>query len=284
MPELPEVETVCRGLQTQLPGDVIRQVEVLRRDSIGYPDVEEFCKRLVGHRFVGVSRRGKYILIDLDKNGGLAVHLRMSGRLIVGQAKDRKGSFLRVRILLASGRELQYEDMRVFGRLWYKPSDKRFDQVIPTLAELGVEPLSGLTGASLKNIFSKRKQAIKSALMDQRLLAGIGNIYADESLFQARIHPLRAAGDLKVDELDRLALEIPRVLRKAIENRGTTLRDYTDSEGVNGNYQNRSWVYGRTGEKCRVCREQIQRLKIAGRSSHFCLICQPAKKVRKKSR
>lgn len=277
MPELPEVETVCRGLNLQLPGTTIKKVEVLRTDSIGYPSVKEFCRRVVGHRFESVSRRGKYILIALDEDAGLACHLRMSGRLLVVDKKAPPGKFLRVRIVLDDGRELRFEDMRVFGRIWYKPAAISFAEVIPTLAELGLEPLDGMTAQTLSDAFKGKKQPIKSALLDQRLLAGIGNIYADESLFRSGIHPLRRAGELNCADLDRLAIEIRKVLKSAIKHRGTTLRDYTDSEGVNGNYQNKACVYGRTGLACRVCKGTIERVKIAGRSSHYCLKCQPLK-------
>jgi formamidopyrimidine-DNA glycosylase len=286
MPELPEVETVCRGLQLQLPGAIISEVDVLRDASIGYPSVDEFIEQLQNHRFESVARRGKYILINLDRGAGLACHLRMSGRLLVMDEKKPAGKFLRVRIGLKGGRELRFEDMRVFGRLWYVPAGKTFIDVIPTLGELGVEPLDEMSGAILVNLFANKKQAIKSALLDQRLIAGIGNIYADESLYQSGINPLRPAGSVKKAELDKLATEIQKVLKLAIKNRGSTLRDYTDSEGVNGNYQNKAGVYGRAGQACRTCKNPIERIKIGGRSSHFCLKCQPVKpmKTAKKTR
>lgn len=281
MPELPEVETVCRGLQMQLPGAFVSEVDVLRDDSIGYPAVEEFIDQLAGHRFESVVRRGKYILINLDGGAGLACHLRMSGRLLVIKDTKQPSRFLRVRIGLKDGRELRFEDMRVFGRLWYVPAGKTFIDVIPTLGELGVEPLDEMSGVLLGNLFAGKKQPIKTALLDQRLIAGIGNIYADESLYQAGINPLRPAGTVKKAELEKLAGEIQKVLKRAIKNRGSTLSDYTDSEGVNGNYQNKAGVYGREGLACRTCKRAIERVKIAGRSSHFCLTCQPIKTSRK---
>ncbi|HEY9776474.1 MAG TPA: bifunctional DNA-formamidopyrimidine glycosylase/DNA-(apurinic or apyrimidinic site) lyase [Planktothrix sp.] len=277
MPELPEVETVCRGLQKLIIGDTICDAKVLRSDSIGYPDPAKFASKIRGHKIERVYRRGKYILIDLDRAAGMAVHLRMSGRLMVVDKKAPPERFLRVRMSLASGRDLRFEDMRVFGRIWYVPPGKTFEQIIPSLAELGAEPLEKLTGKSLGEVLRGKKQPIKSALMDQRVLAGIGNIYADEALFGSRIHPLRQAGDLRDHELDELAKVIRSVLESAIERRGTTLRDYVDADGVNGNYQHSAWVYGREGEPCRVCGLQIERTKIGGRSSHFCVECQPAR-------
>jgi formamidopyrimidine-DNA glycosylase len=201
----------------------------------------------------------------------------MSGRFLIVEKNRPANRFLRVKILLESGRELHFEDMRVFGRLWFVPSGESFEDVVPTLGELGIEPLTELSAKTLAALFQGRKQSVKGALLDQRNIAGIGNIYADESLFQAGIHPARAAGTLKRAELTRLAETVKEVLNRAITLGGSTLRDYTSSEGVNGNYQQQSWVYGRTGEQCRNCGKKIERMKIAGRSSHFCPTCQKTK-------
>lgn len=309
MPELPEVETVKRGLQVALAGDAIVAVEVLRDASIAFPDVDDFISSLPGHKFGQVLRRGKYLLIELDRGAGLACHLRMSGRLLVRQGSEsaakasktngtiratkatkttikaantakttRAPQFLRVRIMLASGRELHFEDMRVFGRLWFKPKGKTFEDVIPSLLQLGVEPLESLTSAYLRTAFKGKNQAVKTALLDQHILAGVGNIYADESLFLSGIHPTIAAGKVSEEQLIKLVENVQLVLSRAIESGGSTLRDYTDSSGVNGNYQNLAWVYGREGEPCRQCSSLIERIKLNGRSSHFCIQCQPLKR------
>ncbi len=305
MPELPEVETVKRGLQSALAGDAIVAVEVLREASIAFPDVDAFIAALPGYKFGQVLRRGKYLLIELDRGAGLACHLRMSGRLLVREvgessAKSSKRSatttatkklartaktirepqFLRVRIMLASGRELHFEDMRVFGRLWFKPKGKTFEDVIPSLLQLGVEPLESLTSAHLAAAFKNKNQAVKTALLDQHILAGVGNIYADESLFLSGIHPTIAAGKVSEEQLIKLVDNVQLVLSRAIESGGSTLRDYTDSSGVNGNYQNLAWVYGREGEPCRQCYSLIERIKLNGRSSHFCIQCQPLRRKR----
>jgi formamidopyrimidine-DNA glycosylase len=286
MPELPEVETVCRGLRNKILKDTIQAVEVLRIESVGHPSWKEFARKLPGHVIENVRRRGKYILIDLDKKAGLVCHLRMSGRFLISPEGRTDNKFLRVRLVMSSGRELHFEDMRVFGRLWYVPPGVAFEKIVTGLANLGVEPLTDLTAQELSRLFKQRKQSVKSALLDQTLIAGVGNIYADESLFQAGIHPARAAGSLKPSELTKLAETIKRVLAHAIILGGSTLRDYTSSEGVNGSYQHQAWVYGRTGENCRTCRTKIERMKIGGRSSHFCSTCQkPAaqpKAVKKK--
>lgn len=274
MPELPEVETVARGLHRVLPGDAIASVEILRNTSIG-TDIVQFASDLVGHCFKSVRRRGKYILIDFDNKAGLVCHLRMSGRLLVRPgAKAQDMRFLRVRIKLKSGRQLHFEDMRVFGRLWYKPVDMTFEQIVPTLGELGVEPLDDLTAKFLLAAFAGKQQAIKTALLDQRIIAGVGNIYADEALFLAGIHPQVAAGAVKIKKLESLVETIKSVLASGIASGGSTLRDYVNSEGVNGNYQNQAWVYGREDEPCRNCGREIVRIKVNGRSSHFCPGCQ----------
>jgi formamidopyrimidine-DNA glycosylase len=280
MPELPEVETVRRGLLLSLPGEVISKVEILRPDSIGYPEAKQFARSLPGHSFEDIARRGKYLLISLSKGAGLAVHLRMSGRLLFMKRASPVSKFSRVRLLLASGGELRFEDMRVFGRLWYIPSGSTFESVIPSLAELGVEPLDHLDGRLLMELYRNKTQAIKSALLDQRLIAGIGNIYADESLFRAGIHPQTKAGSIVLSQAERLVREIKLVLSKAIALGGSSVRDYTDSSGVNGNYQNDAGVYGRTGKPCLTCGQPVERIKLAGRSTHFCPKCQSKKQKR----
>mgnify|MGYP002399991914 CR=1 FL=1 len=280
MPELPEVETVRLGLERFLVGDSFAGVQVLRNDSVGYPAVKDFVKGLTGRTVVAAKRRGKYLLLELDSNAGLGVHLRMSGRLIVADEKHREAQFLRVLIKLKSGRELRFEDMRVFGRMWYVPPGEDFLKVIPALQELGPEPLEGLTAEHLVSAFRGKKQAIKTALLDQTIIAGLGNIYADEVLFQTGIHPLSLAGSITERDAEKLVVAIAKTLKKAIKHGGTTLRDYANSEGVNGNYQHQSWVYGREDEPCRVCGTEIERIKLAGRSAHFCGNCQ--KKLRRK--
>ncbi len=275
VPELPEVETVRRGLDSRLPGKRIVFVEVLRPDSIGHPTARQFCRLLPGHLFASVARRGKYLLASFDNGAGLAVHLRMSGRLLVAEPGTPAGSHLRVRMRLDDGLELRFEDMRVFGRLWYVPYGRAFEEVIPGLAELGPEPLAGFAGRHLKEAFRNRRQAVKSALLDQTLVSGIGNIYADESLFEAGIHPAKSACELKAAELNCLAEKIRLVLSRAIELGGSSIRDYRDSYGVNGSYQHQSLVYGRAGQPCRRCGRKVEKVKLSGRSTHFCPHCQP---------
>lgn len=274
MPELPEVETVRRGLALSLPGQTIERVDVFRGESIACPKPAQFSRALAGHSFLQVYRRGKYLLFKLSEGAGLACHLRMSGRLLLLSANCADSRFLRVRIVLTNGLELRFEDMRVFGRLWYVAAGQTFEQVIPSLVKLGPEPLEKLTGALIIRLLKNKSQVIKSCLLDQNVLAGIGNIYADESLFKAGINPNISGAAISLPQAKRLASSIQAVLSNAIELGGSTVRDYTNSEGVNGNYQNQAFVYGRTGQPCRLCHSAIQRIKIAGRSSHFCPACQ----------
>lgn len=277
MPELPEVETVRRGLEKQLPGRTILGAQILRPDSIGHPAPQEFAKQLVGHRILSVGRRGKYLIIKLDREAGLSVHLRMSGRLIVVENKNAKspGTHVRVIITMDGGKQLWFEDMRVFGRVWYVPPRKAFEDVVSGLSDLGIEPLDGeLDGAFLKKAFTGRRQPIKSALLDQTVIAGIGNIYADETLHLSKIKPNKPANTLSRKQYDLLAENIRQVLSKAIELGGSSVRNYVDAEGVNGNYQHSAFVYGREGEPCLTCETKIARIKLAGRSAHFCPKCQ----------
>jgi len=274
MPELPEVETVRRGLQEKLAGATIKAVKVLRPASVGYPGTDEFSRLLKGRKFNQVSRRGKYLLLNLSEDTGMVAHLRMSGRLLVMNAGAPEPAHVRIRLSLNDGRKLIFDDTRVFGRLWCVPSGLMFEDVVPSLKLLGPEPLEGLDPEHLRSSFSGKIQCIKTALLDQTIIAGIGNIYADESLHRAGINPTRAAGDLSKAELKKLSTGIVIVLSNAIEAGGSTLRDYTDASGVNGNYQHEALVYGRKDEPCRKCKSSIQRIKLNGRSTHFCPKCQ----------
>lgn len=277
MPELPEVETVASGLRKLLIGETIKGAQVLREQSVAYPlNKRKFCQALCARRVVSVSRRGKYLLIDLSEGDMLVVHLRMSGRLLVKKAGAPPDRFLRVKIALESGKELHFEDMRVFGRIWYVPERAALLDIVSGIKSLGVEPLDDLDFSYLKKRLEGKSQPIKNALLDQRIIAGIGNIYADESLFLAGIRPNRKAGSLKPAETKRLVATVKSVLSEAIEQGGSTLRDYRKADGVNGNYQSQAWVYGRFAQDCRKCGSgaKIERIKLAGRSTHYCPKCQ----------
>lgn len=278
MPELPEVETVALGLRKRILGKVISRVRILRKESVAHPSNSRFCRNLKGQRVEGISRRGKYLLISLSNGSVLGVHLRMSGRLIAKKKNGSADRFLRVQICFDDNSELHFEDMRVFGRLWLVDKDEHLEEVIRGLKTLGVEPLSDLNSKYLIAKLKNKKQPIKNSLLDQRIIAGIGNIYADESLYLAGINPLQMAGSLSKPQADKLVQVLKQVLSSAIKSGGSTLRDYKTADGVNGNYQNEAWVYGQTGKKCRLCRTEIERVRLAGRSTHFCPQCQKGKK------
>lgn len=278
MPELPEVEIVRRGLQSILPGQKIKKVQAFRDRTIRHPTKSKFCAQLVGHRFVDVERRGKYLIFRLDGKASLVVHLGMSGRLLIRSSEDPPLSHLRMKIDLPDRHALCFQDPRVFGRVWYIDAHTDVGAIIPSITSLGVEALSNeLTKSYLQNAFQTRKQSIKGILLNQSIIAGLGNIYADEALFKARVHPLKSAALLRGSEIERLIQSIKAVLNRSIASGGSTLRNYTDSDGVNGNYQRQSWVYGRAGKPCRVCGSVIRKALVMARSTHFCLRCQRAK-------
>lgn len=274
MPELPEVETVRRGLQVALSGRKITAVQILRKESVAHPQADLFCQQLSGKHFLQAERRGKYLLFRLSEDASLVSHLRMSGRFLIVDSQAAAEPHWRVRMQLDNNEDLIFEDMRVFGRLWLIAAGEDPLQIVGGLKSLGVEPLDSLEIAYLKESFDGKKQPIKTALLDQTIIAGIGNIYADESLFLSGIHPLRTAGSLKAPDLQKLIPSIQKVLTTSLKQGGTTLRNYTNHEGINGNYQHKAYVYGRYGLPCKLCKTPIERIKIAGRSSHFCPHCQ----------
>jgi len=265
MPELPEVETICRGLRTFLPGKRISGVAIACDKIVGGNPVC-FARRVRGRTIRAIVRRGKYIIIELDR-GYLLVHLKMTGAFSGRKSSEKP----RVEFTLGDGSCLGYYDLRKFGRVEYwkkNPADS---------LRLGPEPLTpDFTTEYLRSLAKKRKKTrLKDLLLDQSAMAGIGNIYACEALFAAGIHPLARAGSLTARDWSRLHRHIEDILRTAIRCRGTTVRDYLDSRGRAGTYQKRLQVYGREGESCVRCRGPVQRMTTGARSSYFCPACQP---------
>lgn len=270
MPELPEVETIVRDLANLLPGSTIRKVEVLRPDLIDGETPEAFATKIKGKKIRGVTRRAKNIVMDLGRDR-LLVNLGMTGRLIVARAEDEGPTHLGVRLTLDKGRELRYHDVRRFGRLWTMTDDawRAWE------GELGVEPLSdGFTAEWLREAAARSRVAVKTWLMDQARVVGVGNIYASEALFRARVDPRRPANTLSADELARVRDGVRQVLAEAIEHRGTTFLDYRDARGEEGAFAARLKVYDREGQPCTVCGGTIQRVVQGGRSTFFCPSCQ----------
>lgn len=281
MPELPEVETVCRGLNQLTLQQTIEGGEVLLASTLAYPPSSSaFFEALSGTRFHQWERRGKYLLARLtnergDPAGWLGVHLRMTGQLLWVERDRPLSPHTRARLFCGGGRELRFVDIRTFGRVWWVPPECEPAEIVTGLRSLGPEPFSSeFSSEYLVNYCRRRSQAVKSLLLDQRLVAGLGNIYADEALFHAGIAPTTPAREVTPDLLERLRASILKVLEAAIAAGGTTFSDFRGVTGINGNYGGEAWVYGRKGQPCRICGTAIERVKLGGRSSHFCPACQ----------
>ena len=266
MPELPEIETIAQSLQS-IVGQRIKRLEIINPVIIKCRD---FAPREIQEQVIsGVTRRGKFLIILTDSDKSLVVHLGMSGRFYLDDPDHPRPKHIHACILLENGRELRYFDARRFGGMWLTRDPYR------VTARLGVEPLgSDLTCEYLTGVLRRRKAPIKNVLLNQQVIAGIGNIYADEILQRARISPLRPAHSLTEVEVERLCLAITEVLEEGIANRGTTFRDYRDGLNLPGGFQDHLSVYGREGQPCPVCGHPVTRIVICGRSSHFCENCQ----------
>lgn len=269
MPELPEVETVLRGLAPHLTGARLRGAHV-RNAALRWPVAADLDARLRGRRILSCARRGKYLLLHLDE-GALLLHLGMSGSLRLLTRPTPPGPHDHVDLLLEHGQCLRLRDPRRFGAVLLAEAPETH----PLLAGLGPEPLSNaFDGAFLHALSRGRRTSIKALLMDSRRVVGIGNIYANEALFQAGIDPRLAAGRLSRPRCDRLAAAIRDVLQRAIAAGGSTLRDFVDSHGEAGYFQQEYFVYDRAGQPCRQCGNPIRALRQGGRGSFLCTVCQ----------
>lgn len=280
MPELPEVETVRRGLEQQTTGLSIARVLVHRARAIAAPplDPEGFAAALSGRRVASWQRRGKYLIAHLDQ-GHWGVHLRMTGQFLWLNAERSQQHppcrHTRVQVFDPNGRELRFIDTRSFAQMWWVPPHQAVTSVITGLQRLGPEPFDpAFDAAYLQRRLKGSKRTIKAALLDQALVAGVGNIYADESLFAAGIRPQTASGRLGRERLQRLRQALVEVLEQSIGAGGTTFSDFRDLTGTNGHYGGMAWVYRRSGQPCRRCGTPIERATLAGRSSHWCPSCQ----------
>ena len=269
MPELPEVETTRRGIAPYLVGHRIVDL-VNRQPRLRWPIPAALRRALPGQRIDGIERRAKYLLAHTDAGSAL-LHLGMSGSLRVLDADTPIRAHDHFDWRLDSGRILRYTDPRRFGcLLWQKPGT-----VHPLLADLGPEPLSAdFDGAHLWKMSRGRSASVKTFLMDQHVVVGVGNIYASEALFAANIHPNRAAGSVSLVRYERLAQEVKRILAYAIERGGTTLRDFLRPDGEPGYFEQELSVYGRAGEACKVCATPIRAVVLGQRSTFYCPKCQ----------
>jgi formamidopyrimidine-DNA glycosylase len=294
MPELPEVETVARDLQRWVAGAQITGAEVRWARTIRHPEPDQFVAEIRGAQISRVGRRAKSVLIHLTDGRVMTVALRMTGALIVAPSGTPDDPYARVVFRLADGRELRYRDVRKFGRigLWEggglvrRKRAKRAKRAAEAKAPYrvgdvfgrhGPEPLSTtFTAAKLAERLRGRSARLKTLLLDQSFIAGVGNIYADEALWRARLHPLRTADSLTPNEVARLHRAIRSVLRQGITNRGTSFGDYVGADDRPGENAEKLMVYQRTGEPCYRCGRPIERIVVGQRSTHFCPRCQKA--------
>jgi formamidopyrimidine-DNA glycosylase len=285
VPELPEVETIARGVDERLRGDCILEAWFSSHPQPFKTPRARQAKGLAGCVILGVHRTGKHIVCELrtaaESNSSESaqpdaqwiVHLGMTGRLLVTAPDEPVAPHTHARLSLASGRELRFVDARRFGRLEFRELGLRHPARAGAFEAPGAEPLS-IGPDEFAALFRGRKLSIKAALLNQSLLAGVGNIYADESLFHAGVRPRRAAGRLTRAELERLRQALRKVLQQAIRLGGSSVSDYVDANGARGFFQLEHCVYLRTGEPCRRCATLIRRILIGGRGTHFCPSCQ----------
>lgn len=284
MPELPEVETYVRELEPDLRGRTVTGVIIRWPRIIAAPTPDAFVRDIIGQRFATFGRRGKYMRFGLVRNNPeegkeevgdtLIVHLRMTGKLQVKAGEAEPDKHAHVILDLDDGRRLHYSDPRKFGRIWLVPDPE------PVFRKLGPEPLGdAFTAAAFAERLHGRRASIKALLLNQSIVAGVGNIYADEALFLAGVHPARPGGELTSEEIARLHAAIRAILAQAIEAHGSSLGDsslqnYQRPGGESGDFQERHRVFQRTGQPCPVCGTPIERIVLAQRSTHFCPRCQ----------
>jgi formamidopyrimidine-DNA glycosylase len=273
VPELPEVETVARDLRGAVTGRRIEGVTVIRPDVVRYPDGNMLPALLTGQRFAAVERHGKYLLLGLDSGDELMVHLGMTGHLLVCDSDAPVPKHTHIRAALDDGRELRFDDARRFGRVAYGSRDAL--GAARVLPRLGVEPLSdAFSQASLDAVLRRTTRTVKAALLDQKGVAGLGNIYIDEACFMAGVRPTRRCHRLTRRERAALLDAIPTVLTSAVANRGSSVDDYRDVWNGRGSNQERLQVYGRGGQPCFECGAPLRRTQTAGRTTVYCAHCQ----------
>ncbi|MBK9125890.1 MAG: bifunctional DNA-formamidopyrimidine glycosylase/DNA-(apurinic or apyrimidinic site) lyase [Chloroflexi bacterium] len=281
MPELPEVETVVRGLRGPLVGRTITSFWNDWPRTIGAPDPDSFAARVVGQTVQSIDRRAKYIVCTLDHDL-LIVHLKMTGRLYVARpdVAHEADRWVHVKLGLSDGNELRFSDSRKFGKVFLTGE---FASITPGAAALGPEPLDGAFTADVFRARMKgRSTALKALLLDQSFVAGVGNIYADEALFRAKLHPLRRADTLTKAEAAALHATVQAVLREGIDYEGASVNWYRKPDGTTGEAHEHFYAYGRDGEPCLVCGTPLRKIRVAQRGTHYCPTCQPEKRPRKR--
>lgn len=272
MPEMPEVEQVRKTLLPHIKGKTIKNIEINLARLIKYPSPEKFIAGLTGKTILDVGRRGKYLVLKTGENQKLIVHLRMTGSLIAQDADKPEPPYAKIKFELTDGVTMWFCDIRTFGTLYLVTNN---DAYIEGYETLGPEPLSeDFTADYMRPVIAKSRKPIKTLILEQTFIAGLGNIYADECLALSGILPMRTANTLTDEEIDRLHDAINKVIAQGIANRGTTFRDYKDGEGNKGDNQNHLLVYGRKGLCCKMCGGELLGTKVGGRGTTYCLHCQ----------
>lgn len=271
MPELPEVETIVRDLRSLVIGRRIETVRV-RLNKLVRTGPRRLVRLATGAEILAVKRRGKFIVFSLSAERYIIVHLKMTGQFLWGEFQGVWPDYVHVITEFENGKALLYRDMRQFGYFLGLEAQEYAEWL--KSQEIGPDPFQ-LTSAEFAGLLRSKKGRIKAVLLDQRVISGLGNIYCDEALFAAGVHPLHPAHLIEEDLARRLHEQILKILKEAIRCRGSTTRNYVGLAGVGGEYQNRHRVYGRGGENCLVCGCRISRITAAGRGTHFCPVCQP---------
>lgn len=276
MPELPEVETVKETLKQKLINKVIQNVNVYYEKIIEYPDIESFKRLIRGQRIKDITRRGKWLVFVLD-DYYLLSHLRMEGKYIYRNIDDPVLKHEHIAFNIGDNTELRYVDTRKFGKMHLIKKDELLKR--KPINELGLEPWDdNLNILYLKEKYKNKKLPIKSAILDQSIIVGIGNIYADEILFLSKINPYKKANELSDNELEHIINNTKIVLEKAIKLGGTTIKSYESSEGVHGKFQNELLVHGKENENCPNCDSKVIKVRIGGRGTYYCPTCQKGEK------
>lgn len=274
MPELPEIETLRKDMLKKVKGKKIEKVEVENAKTIKIPSSPEFQKRLAGKTLNDIGRRGKFLIVYLDSTELLIFHLKLTGRLLFFSEKpERNPDYTRISFTFTDGSILFFADMRKFADV-FLVSRNELDKV-GAIKDMGPEPLSSdFSCESFKRVLRGKRGKIKPALMDQAVLAGVGNIYSQEALYRAGIHPERKVHKLSVKDMENLYEGLVEVLEEALKYRGSSVDAYVDLDGKKGNFIPRLKVYGREGEKCFRCGNTIKKKKVGGRGTYFCIYCQ----------
>lgn len=272
MPEKPEVITVANSLKKIIIGKRVTACNVIYENIIAYPTSDEFRRRIIGQKINDISTRGKWLVFSLDKDN-LLIHLRMEGKFMFRRKGEILSKHEHVEFILDDDVSFRFHDVRKFGKMHLITKEETYE--VEPLSKIGLEYYdNNLTKEYLYNCIHNKKLPIKTVLLDQSIICGIGNIYDDEILFLSRISPLRKACDISIEECEQIIKNAREVLEKAIKLGGTTIKSFTSSEGVHGLFQNELLVHGKGGQKCPVCSSILEKIRVGGRGTHYCVKCQ----------